>query len=374
MPFPVRSYACDMNSVTIRSGRVIVCRMFDVAEEIDLAAVERIVREGTARLSIARGGAHAPIFRDAPVSITLATSQIRLGASRVAAETYVRLWNYGAISLQFHVPIRPGTTWDELIALAAVVEDDNDVDRVARLKAADVRATMTAALKLPHEPAAAEDYVVYVISSLEGASASDLEDRVDIPALILGEPHVKLSARTRQSILENTFAYTEDELVVVDWNSALVVDPTGSGDVADVVEFAVTHLMELRYFDDILDQRMEKVYDEVEKRRPRLLGRDYESLSREASSLFLEFSDYVERVENSVKFVGDPYLATIFRAAAARFNLREWEESVTRKLNGLARISELLQAEVNVRRSHFLEIIIIVLILYEIVSTALKLG
>lgn len=58
----------------------------------------------------------------------------------------------------------------------------------------------------------------------------------------------------------------------------------------------------------------------------------------------------------------------IFRAAASRFRLREWEESIGRKLTALARISELLHAEVNVRRSHLLEIIIIILIAYEIVS------
>ncbi|GAC1397365.1 MAG: hypothetical protein NVSMB68_13630 [Thermoanaerobaculia bacterium] len=101
-------------------------------------------------------------------------------------------------------------------------------------------------------------------------------------------------------------------------------------------------------------------------------GTQYGRLSRDANSLYLEFSDYVERVENSLKFVGDFYLATIFRAAVTRFHLRDWEDSVTRKLNTLAQISELLEGEVNVRRSHWLEIVVIVLILYEIVSAALR--
>lgn len=101
-------------------------------------------------------------------------------------------------------------------------------------------------------------------------------------------------------------------------------------------------------------------------------GTEYGRLSREANSLYLEFSDYVERVENSLKFVGGFYLATIFRSAAGRFHLRDWEESVTRKLNTLAQISELLEGEINVRRSHWLEIVVILLILYEIVAAALR--
>lgn len=358
-----------VSSVTIVRGKAVAYRMFDIAEEIDLASLEHLV--GSQRLSIARGGIHAPIFRDAPVSVALGKVELRLGSRCVTADSVARFWNYGAVSLQFHISLPSGMSWQELIELAAAIEDDNDIDAVARLKAGDLLHGISRALRSPHEPAAAEDYAIYVISSLEGASASDLAARADIPALILGEPTARLSGRIRQSIQTNTFGYTEDDVAVVDWNSALIVDPAGGGEVADVLEFAVTHLMELRYFDDLLDHRLEKVYDEVEKRRPSLLGRDYEPLSREASSLYLEFSDYVERVENSVKFVGDPYLATIFRGAANRFNLGDWEASVTRKLNTLARIAELLQAEVNVRRSHLLEIIIIVLILYEIVSAAL---
>ncbi len=356
-------------SVSITRGRAIIYRMFDVAEAIDLAAVEQILlhRAGSSRLSIA--GRQAIVVRDAPVSLSLGASTLRLGATPVVAETYARLWNYGAVSLQFHVALQAGTSWGELVSLAALAEDDNDVDAAARRRLDEVRLSLAAALKLPHEPAAEEDYIIYLLEEIEGATAADLAQHADIPALILGEPHLRLSEQTCARILGSSFSYSDRDRVVIDWNSAVIVDPSSGRELADVLEFAVSQLMEFRYFDDILDQRLERLYDSIEERRgSSLLRRDYEHVSREASSLYLEFSDNVERVENSVKFVGDPYLATVFRAAAARLNLKEWEESVSRKLGALARTSELLQAEVNVTRSHFLEIVIIVLILYEIIS------
>jgi hypothetical protein len=180
----------------------------------------------------------------------------------------------------------------------------------------------------------------------------------------------------RNPILDNVHAYSDRDLAVVDWNSALLVEPEGSRDVADILEFATTHLMEFRYFDDLLDERLERLYDSLERRRSvwSFFRNDYERLSREAGSLYLEFSDYVERVDNSVKFVGDFYLATIFRSAVRRFNLPEWEKSLNRKMNALARISEMLQTEVNARRSHWLEVIVVVLILVELISTILKLA
>lgn len=351
-----------MKTVAINSGRVIAYRLFDIAEEVDL----RRIRAESSRVTISREGSLV-IVRDAPVSISLGTTSIRLGESRVAADTVARLWNYGTISLQFHIPLKRGTTWDELIRIAKFAEDDNDIDAVAAAKLKEIHPSLEPGLVLAHDPAAFEDYNIYLLQSVEGVAPADLPDRVDIPALILGEPEIKLAVQTRQTIAANTYAYSADDLAVIDWNSALIYDPKGATEVADVIEFALTHLMEFRYFDDLLDVRMEQLYQALELRRPFIL-RGYNRLAREANELFLEFREYVERVENSVKFVGDPFLATIFGAAAARFDLRKWEESLERKLDALARISELLQGEVNVVRSHFLEIVIILLIVYEIVA------
>ena len=363
-------------TVSIQRGRIIAYRIFDVAEEFDLAKVDSVARSThpASRLSLARATGHSLVVRDAPVTLTLAPCSVRLGAKRVEAETMARLWDYGVVSIQFHIAIAPGTSWEELVETAALVEDDNDLDEMARQRVAEVVRILQPAAKLPHDIRGMEDYVVYFLERIDGAKTADLVRSVDVPSLILGEPREKLSERLRQSIVEQTLSYSTSDLAVIDWNSAVVVEPAGSRDVADILEFAATHLAEFRYFDELLDERLEKLYDSIEARRSvrTFFGTEYGRLSREANSLYLEFSDYVERVENSLKFVGDFYLATIFRSAVSRFHLRDWEESVTRKLNTLAQISELLEGEVNVRRSHWLEIVVIVLILYEIVSAALR--
>jgi uncharacterized Rmd1/YagE family protein len=77
-------------------------------------------------------------------------------------------------------------------------------------------------------------------------------------------------------------------------------------------------------------------------------------------------------MSNSLKFVGDFYLARIYRGALKRFRILDWQDSITRKMNGLARVSELLQGEANVRRSHILEVIVVVLILFELLSTLIR--
>jgi hypothetical protein len=365
-----------VQQLSIRKGRVIVYRIFDVAEEIDLGAVEAALRSReTSRLRPARSTGRALVVRNAPVTLSLHTSTVRIGKAAYEAEVFARIWDYGVVSIQFHIPLRSGTTWEQLVALAAPAEDDNDFDQTSMARAKELFVELSAAYKQPHEPHGMEDYIVYFLEEIDGLAAlSDLNDTVDVPALILGEPATRLSSRVRKAILENSYQYSSGDLAVIDWNSALVVEPGGSRDVADMLEFAATHLTEFRYFDELLDVKLEQLYDSIEKRRPSLFRGHFDELSREASSLYIEFSDFVERVENSLKFVGDFYLATIFRAAVARFNMHEWEESVTRKMNTLAQVSELLKSQVDVQRSHWLEIIVIVLILFEIVSAVLRIA
>jgi hypothetical protein len=176
----------------------------------------------------------------------------------------------------------------------------------------------------------------------------------------------------RKPISEYLYQYAETDLAVVDWNSALVLEPSGKREVPDILEFALTHLLEFRFYDELLDVRMRELYDQVEARRQSLWASYFSSSSKEANTRFLEFSEFIERVDNSLKVVGDFYLAGIFRAAVRRFRLADWQQSVTRKLNLFTRVSELLQGELNVWRGHVLEFVVIFLIAFEIVSAILR--
>src|SRR5690348_1596490 len=94
----------------IERGRVIVYRVFDVAEEIDLGAVERAV-EGThrsRRWSVQRSTGHSLLVRNAPLTLSLGSSGARLGHDEVETEIFARMWDYGVVSIQFHLAIPQG--------------------------------------------------------------------------------------------------------------------------------------------------------------------------------------------------------------------------------------------------------------------------
>ena len=69
----------------------------------------------------------------------------------------------------------------------------------------------------------------------------------------------------------------------------------------------------------------------------------------EATSLF-------ERVDNALKLIGDQYLLAVFEVASARFHLRDWQQSIRRKLETVGDVYDLLVQQAGGQRMEALEI------------------
>ena len=190
--------------------------------------------------------------------------------------------------------------------------------------------------------------------------------------ILLGETStVGLSAPEREEVLSYRHTYLEDDLAVVHWNSAFVVEPSGVEDIPDLLEFATAHLLELRYYDALLDRELHRIYDEIERGGSALANivtRRYRALQRRMAALLLELSEMIERLENAVKIVGDFYLARLYQRAVKRFRLPDWQESVLRKQRLLAEVNDLIGDTADTSRSELLELTIVLLIVFEIVA------
>jgi hypothetical protein len=371
-----------MAEVTINQGTTLIYRVFDLGEEIDLTEAETILADQAyrTRLKMAKPAGQALIIRNPPIRINMGEVQLPLKMgleSAVAAEVVATIWEYGVVSFAFQFPIAKGTTWQELVQISDLLQSDastsSRIDEIGHARAKEIAGLLGSALKKPNAHPIFDDYIIYFIQDADGGrTGADLIANADVPSLILGESREVLSDRERKSILEFQYQYSVNDLAVIDWNSALILEPSGKREIADILEFALTHLLEFRFYDELLDERTRELYTAVEQRRQDIWKNFFSSSSREANTRFLEFSEFIERVDNSLKVVGDFYLAEIFRAAVRRFRISDWQQSATRKLNLLARVSELLQGELNVIRGHLLEAVVIILIAIEIFSAVLR--
>jgi hypothetical protein len=81
-----------------------------------------------------------------------------------------------------------------------------------------------------------------------------------------------------------------------------------------------------------------------------------------------------ERVTNTLKLLGDQYLARVYRLASQRFHLEAWDASILRKLETLESIYDKMSDRTTTRRMEVLEWIIIVLIAVSIVLSFFPMG
>jgi hypothetical protein len=361
----------------IADGAVLVYRLFDVADAVDLAIAETAVSQPKSRLRLEGSQSGSALeFPRPPLHLGLGPRDLPLpsGACRVEASAHV--FDYGVVSIRYQLAIPPGSSLADLVPLAEelFVEPTPALDAEARREAEDVARALGAALERPHAWDGLESYQVFFVRRfVDGpVPAGELLAAAPIPELLLGETSdVRLSRAEREEILTHHFTYLEDDLAVLHWNSALVVEPSGVEDIPDLLEFATAHLLELRYYDALLDRELHRIYDEIEAGGSpvaNIFTRKYRRLQRETAALLLELSEMIERLENAVKIVGDFYLARLYQSAVRRFRLPAWQETVLRKQKLVADVNDLIGDAADTSRAELLEITIVLLILFEIVA------
>jgi hypothetical protein len=368
-PFPHR----------VQEGTLRVYRLFDVADGIDLVRAEMLAKGTTARhrWEGVHGSAALEIPRP-PIHLQLGRRTLPLTSGAREAEASLHLFEYGVASVLYKIPIAAGTALEELLPLAEelLVLPTPDLDAAARQEADEICRALGPALEKPHAWDGLETYHVFLVRAFDApVTAGQLLEGAPLARLLLGETGpTPLSEQEATDVLKHHFSYQVDDLAVVDWNSAFLHEPSGVADIADLLEFATAHLLELRYYDALLDRELGPIYGEMEGGRglQRLFTRRWARLQRRTAALLLELSEMIERLENGVKIVGDFYLARVYLAAVRRFRLPAWQEDVLRKQRLLADVNRLLNDAADIRRGELLETTIILLILWEILWAVLR--
>jgi len=93
---------------------------------------------------------------------------------------------------------------------------------------------------------------------------------------------------------------------------------------------------------------------------------------RRIARLQMDSAILFEGVNNALKLLGDPYLSRVYRLAAHRLHLPDWDASIIRKLGTLESIYDKIADRQSGRRMETLEWIIILLIAFELVMSIIR--
>lgn len=365
------------------TGEVVYVYAFDVAYEMTRQPITQLLGQSVATFAVdASKKGPRQLFFYRPQMVRLPPLE-RIGPrGALRLERTVKILPVGAISVTVRVPFDVPRL-DDLVAYHDLRFNDgvflyDDVRQLAE----EVRRELSPYFVRPVPQLSDEEaYTVFCIDASKSGfgdatrgrmRAADwlLQNRRQIAALLTEEMRPELlSDQEAEESTSKYYSYYEQDLVVVDWDAALIVDePRYFEEVLYIMELANLQLAELEAYDRILDNSVDRSYRDL---LPRGLGRrGGKGIERELREIRLDFARLSDELSNITKFFGDWHLAKIYQGLSSRFHLSDWHRTIDEKLKTLDDLYQLLRHDQNNRWMLILEVTIVLLFVLDLIMLA----
>jgi hypothetical protein len=351
------------------SGRVVYIYALDIAYEINLEGVNLLLSCPLREYAIGpskRNPKYYFFYR--PKFARLGNETAFLAQKAVQLQWEIKVFEVGAVSIEISLPFA-GLTMAQLVGYHDLVFDDGArLESKVRQKLEAIMAELRMHCVNPTcNVGQSEAYTVFCLNQLTGGQPSEqwLNSRKrQVAALLTEETSPEsLSEQEAAETVSRYVSYYDRDLVVVDWDAALIIDEGENlDDTLHVIELANVQLAELSAYDRILDESLQKAYLDV-KSRVGWLRKSARSRLREIRVDLTRFSD---ELTNITKFFGDWHLARVYGRLFGCFHLPQWHKIVTEKLRTLGDLYGILQQERNNFWMMILEATIVLLFILDL--------
>jgi len=339
------------NNPSLCRGEVVYLYAFDLAYDMKRQAIDSLLGQKIQEYSLGvNKRTPKRLFFYRPQMLTLPTIEKKLKGQTVNIQRTVKIFNVAAISIMIRVPFEVNS-FDDLVEYHDLELDDGTVEDIVNKLGEKVRLELTPHCIRPWPNLGdAEDYTIFCIYELppeqdKTCPAEDwlLKNRRRVTGLLTQEQNnQQLSEQETAESTDQYLTYFENDLVVIDWDAALIVSPKGSfEDIIHVMELANVQLVELDAYDRILDTSLDKAYRDLARRR---LGPG-RKVQRSLREIRIDLARFSDELLNITKFFGDWYLAGIYKKISARFHLADWYATIREKLKTLGDLYQLLQQD-----------------------------
>jgi hypothetical protein len=370
----------SLNQVKQYTGEVVYIYAFDVAYDMSRQPIRELLGQTVAQFAV-DGSKRSPrhLFFYKPQMVRLPPLE-RIGPhGPVRLERAVKILPVGAISITVRVPFSVRRI-EDLVDYHDLEFSNGVLQEEVRRLAEEIRQELGPHLIRPVKQLAEEEaYTVFCIQSpLATADESPLSaenwlraQRREVASLLTQEPDIDhLSTQEADESTDRHLSYYEHDLVVIDWDAALIIDhPENFDETLYIMELANLQLAELEAYDRLLDEALERSYRDLGERRARARG----DVLRELRDIRIDLARFNDELSNITKFFGDWHLARIYENIAARFHLGDWHRSINGKLKTLDDLYQLLKQDQNNRWMLILELTIVLLFVIDLVMLFLGL-
>ncbi|MDB6025782.1 MAG: hypothetical protein JWM68_2005 [Verrucomicrobiales bacterium] len=355
-------------------GKVVYMYAYDLAYEMARQPIRELLGQPVAQFSVdasRRSPRHLFFYR--PQMVRLPPME-RLGPNgRVLVERAIKILPVGAISITVSVPFEVDTI-EDLVCYHDLEFNNGALNQEVRQLAEEVRHELDKYWVRPVPHLTDEEaYTVFCVNApliSEDGTAITTEDwllahRREVASLLTQEDDIyHLSRQEADESTGRYLSYYENDLTVVDWDAALVIEePQNFDETLYVMELANLQLAELEAYDRILDDSLERSYRDLSDRR----RRGSKHVMRELREIRIDLARFSDELSNITKFFGDWHLARIYENISARFHLADWHRTIDEKLKTLDDLYQLLNQDMNTRWMLILEVTIVLLFVIDLV-------
>jgi hypothetical protein len=344
------------------SGNIYIFQAFDVGDDIDIEKIEELQTLRTQPLTLPKyfKRHHEPLAVELP------------HPHETSAYFSSKLDDFGVISITYKVPFTD--------TLEGLREQLNDID--SKYQEQSVNDAHTIFKKIERHISKPKffhlrtSYVLIQLNVDQHVNARDLNEQYSntIASLVRFETET-LSDYQRTYILNNAVSYYQGKLVVIDGEASFIYDDDYE-DLLGLFEFSNIQHLELQYFDQLLAEKLNALY---ERKTKFLLKRQiipFMSLPdnpvADLGRLKVDISVITEKLQSSIMLANEPYLTEIYERLAHNLDLNRWKKSIDNKLDIIKGVNSVYYSRIETIRGEMLEVLIIILILIEVVIAIIK--
>jgi hypothetical protein len=364
-----------VSDIRVASGHLILFFAFDAGFEIAIEEARALCEasESPGIAGLRPSPAHLQ-YRPRPLTVAVGTVPVSVSGKTYRLDAAAKIFDFGALSVTLTLPLED-VSLDEYAGIALSLASENRMEASARDLAQRLFDRIRPSVSRPFFADLVEEYCVWHVGGFSpGLTGTEALERLprEIARLLTLE-RGEFSESAVADIVRSPIRYYDNDLFLAEWNAAFVYDPKFQ-DTAEVLEFLNAQVLELRFFDRLLHDAIEEVSEELRPRRRlfHILHDPYEAPLHRLSGIRTDVSLIRERIFNTLKLVGDAYLARVYEEARRKVGAEKHEGTVRDQLSVLTDIYTALNNQAQASRAETLELIIILLIAIEIVMGLLR--
>lgn len=356
----------------IVSGNLLFFYVLDVANDINLELIKDKRMLNTIDVPL------SPFFKNYHIPLPFIMPHDRDkqvdGLNGEAHCIYRKLYSFGVISLCYRVPFE--ASFDDL--KTKMISDKKVFDKLSEQEASDIFSTITPAVTEPNFFNLKLNYCAIQVKPLQNKMTPDEFKETygaRIASLLKLETQT-LSDYQMDGILASTTGYYGQDLIIIDSDAAFIYDDEYFEPI-EFIESANIEKLELQYFDKVLDLKLHKFYAQESFKLPLrayipLITAHLNLPIFHLAKLKVDISVVTERLENCINMTGDAYFSKLYSMLVQKLLLKEWRESINKKLNIIKDLYTIHQDRLDALHDGILMLTIILFMMLEVLMLMKK--